>query len=117
MAAAGAPPVFSCRRCREVLFSKSDLVEHEPNPAHSFSHHRLMKEQSLGEAPVVTCSSFFLAEPQGWMKSDDVEGKIVCPKCSARVGSLKWAGGQCSCEFCARARVGLCVCVLCVFKS
>lgn len=27
----------------------------------------------------------------------DIEGKICCPKCSARLGSYNWAGAQCSC--------------------
>jgi hypothetical protein len=31
-------------------------------------------------------------------QSEDVEGKLVCPKCTTRVGSLKWAGTQCSCK-------------------
>ena len=29
--------------------------------------------------------------------SSDVEGKLCCPKCAVRVGTLKWAGSQCSC--------------------
>jgi hypothetical protein len=43
--------------------------------------------------------------------STDVEGKLSCPKCGARVGTLNWTGSQCSCAFwppiherCAAAR-------------
>jgi hypothetical protein len=38
--------------------------------------------------------------------SSDVEGKLNCPKCGTRVGVLKWAGAQCSCECRLRGSVG-----------
>jgi hypothetical protein len=47
------------------------------------------------------CTSFFLEEALQWMKAaaEDVEGKLTCPhgSCGARLGMLRWAGGQCSC--------------------
>ena len=51
------------------------------------------------------CTSLFLAEPAPWMAAvaGDVEGKLTCPgvrsgaRCGARLGTLRWAGGQCSC--------------------
>jgi hypothetical protein len=45
------------------------------------------------------CTSHFLAEAVQWMESasKDVEGRLSCPGCNARVGTLAWAGSQCSC--------------------
>jgi hypothetical protein len=45
------------------------------------------------------CTSFFLSDALQWMRSAsaDVEGKLVCYGCGARVGILKWQGSQCSC--------------------
>lgn len=43
------------------------------------------------------CSSYFLEGALDWMDASQVEGKLHCPKCGHRVGTLKWAGGQCSC--------------------
>jgi hypothetical protein len=45
------------------------------------------------------CTSIFLAEALKWMEeaSSDVEGKLLCYSCKARVGVIKWAGSQCSC--------------------
>ena len=32
------------------------------------------------------------------MDANEVEGKLVCPKCNGRVGSYNWSGNQCSCK-------------------
>jgi hypothetical protein len=50
-------------------------------------------------APSARCTSHFLAEAVQWMAeaSKDVEGKLNCPGCGARLGTLAWAGSQCSC--------------------
>jgi hypothetical protein len=118
MAALPPEDPFMCRRCRSTLFVRSQLATHEP-ARHSFSHRRLAKDrehgyaagvdgaaggegaEGTGGAGSVGCTSWFLAEPTAWMSTaaaGDVEGKINCFKCSARVGSLNWAGAQCSCE-------------------
>eukprot|EP00898_Chlorokybus_atmophyticus_P009152 jgi/Chlat1/9238/Chrsp99S08514 len=62
----------------------------------SFKWHK--QERSLS-ALGMQCSSYFL-EPMQWMagiNDGQVEGKLLCPKCSTRLGSYKWAGEQCSC--------------------
>ncbi|CAG8795916.1 28871_t:CDS:2 [Dentiscutata erythropus] len=56
------------------------------------------------------CSSYFV-EPLDWIFSEDnqndkeendkeeneLDGKIKCPKCKAKLGNYNWAGMQCSC--------------------
>lgn len=101
--------IYCCRRCREPLFRASMVTTHEVG-AHGFSYRRMKKEQrevasggggasagSGGEQHA--CTSIFVAEALKWMAiaAGDVEGKLLCPKCAVRVGSLDWAGSQCSC--------------------
>ena len=100
--------IYCCRRCRAPLFRPSLLAEHEVG-AHQFSYHRMQKgareiagggggASSAGEA-LPTCTSHFLSEALKWMAaaSADIEGKLLCPGCSVRVGTIAWAGSQCSC--------------------
>jgi hypothetical protein len=44
------------------------------------------------------CNLYFVASSLEWIQNtqsiDANEGKLQCPKCDAKVGSWKWAGGQ-----------------------
>lgn len=114
--------VYCCRRCRTPLFRPSHLSAHEPG-LHHFSYHRVSKDvanagdisqsgharlganpseiTALDEPSRPKCTSYFLEDSLQWMKDviGEVENKLTCPnkKCNARLGSLKWAGSQCSC--------------------
>lgn len=92
--------LFSCRRCRAPLFRAADLSEHEAGQ-HEFAYRRAEKSRRGGAAGTGDCTSYFLREPLRWMAgvatSGETEGKLACPKCATRVGSLRWAGMQCSC--------------------
>jgi len=83
---------FACRTCRTILFGQDQLEDPPHVPMlHSFgrksSHHS------------DTCKSLFLKEELPWMGDigSAVEGKFTCPKCSTKIGHIKWAGAQCSC--------------------
>lgn len=111
-AAEPAPPsppvydiVYGCMRCRCPLFRDVNIRSHEAG-VHDFTYHKRAKDRAHGTAasgvatePVITCSSHFLMEPLVWMQetSAAVEGKLACPKCASRVGTLNWSGTQCSC--------------------
>ena len=56
---------------------------------------RKHKRDGGSEAPV-SCSSHFLSEEAAWQLEQN-DGKLGCPKCSARLGSYCWSGAQCSC--------------------
>jgi dual specificity phosphatase 12 len=100
--------IYCCRRCREPLFRPSMVTSHEVG-SHNFTYHRTQKAAremagggggaSAGSEDRGVCTSLFLGEALKWMAStaSDIEGKLNCPKCGVRVGSLAWAGGQCSC--------------------
>ena len=113
-----AAVIYSCRRCRAALFRGSQLSTHELG-AHAFAAHRAAKDARAGAAGAgavaaaaaaaaaaadasAACSSLFLVEPVKWMAGSAggaaAEGKLACPGgCGARVGTLSWAGSQCSC--------------------
>ena len=116
--------VYCCQRCRRPLFAPEHVTSHEVGQ-HGFAFRRAAKERGAassvggsgcGDGGGVSeaaeagagCTSFFLSEALQWMEaaSSDVEGKLTCPKCAVRVGSVKWAGGQCSCEWRGRALEG-----------
>lgn len=78
---------YKCRKCRFLLFS-ADLIENHPRPSKA--------------SP--SCSSLFLCEPPDdhWLQpvvTADVNGKIHCPSCEAKVGTFNWSGSKCSCEY------------------
>jgi dual specificity phosphatase 12 len=92
-------PMYACRLCRTVLVGQNHLAEdHKPN-LHSFNkhHHRSPRGATLA---AVECQSLFCDESVlGWLSPNgkDVEGRLECPKCSAKLGHWNWAGAQCSC--------------------
>ena len=108
-----AAVIYSCRKCRAALFRGSQLSTHELG-VHAFAAHRAAKDARAGAAGAAAaaaaavmdaasaCTSLFLVEPVKWMAGSAggaaAEGKLACPGgCGARVGTLSWAGSQCSC--------------------
>jgi len=80
----------ACRMCRTVLFGKNHLVEHKQNQ-HSFNR----KKHNQNSCQSLFCNESVLE----WLSQEgqDNEGKLVCPKCSVKVGHWNWSGAQCSC--------------------
>jgi dual specificity phosphatase 12 len=80
---------FTCRRCGRLLFGEDDLEPHQGGK-HGFGWRR-----ERGAA----CGSFFVGEALAWMDGSlgGTENKVCCPKCRTKVGTVKWAGAQCSC--------------------
>ncbi|KAJ8934637.1 hypothetical protein NQ314_013236 [Rhamnusium bicolor] len=73
------PNVYRCKKCRRELASESNLLVH----------------QDKG----VNCKKIYFIEPMAWMNVTLVTcGKLLCPKCSAKLGSFSWIMGcQCPC--------------------
>lgn len=95
-----------CKRCRTILATDTDIEMHEAPDAES------RQSQFIKTAPnsrrIVsaveaskTCSHYFVDEPMSWMGAElekqDIEGKLCCPKCEAKVGGYSWKGSRCSC--------------------
>ncbi|KAF0531895.1 dual specificity protein phosphatase 12 [Gigaspora margarita] len=101
---------LKCKKCRRTLISNEDFVTHTQGSGQTaFSYNKrdnsyssMMKEK-YNSKPL--CSSYFI-EPLDWIFSEDkqsdkeeseLDGKIKCPKCKAKLGNYNWAGMQCSC--------------------
>jgi dual specificity phosphatase 12 len=91
---------YTCRKCGTVLCTSAQRLEHESSgETLPFGHHKSRKLGAPNSA-VGECTAVFLNSDSDlqWIgDTTSAEGKIQCPKCSARVGSFAWAGMQCSC--------------------
>lgn len=91
-------PVYRCRKCRRTLFRHSSILSHcVGSGAAAFSHKRPSAGQPAGEQS--QCTSYFI-EPVQWMDQallEVMDGQLLCPKCSSKLGSFNWYGEQCSC--------------------
>ncbi|XP_019084391.1 PREDICTED: probable inactive dual specificity protein phosphatase-like At4g18593 [Camelina sativa] len=95
--------MYQCKKCRRVLLCQEQVIEHTPGEADSEfddMFKNMFGEVNKNPGEVNQCTSIFV-EPLSWMNEameDDVsEGKLLCPKCQAKVGSFDWSGSYCSC--------------------
>ncbi|KAM6989731.1 dual specificity protein phosphatase 12 [Tautogolabrus adspersus] len=86
---------YRCRKCRRALFRSSSILSHPVGGGvQAFGH----KNISNG-AGNIQCTSYFI-EPVQWMEKallGVMDGQLLCPKCSSKLGSFSWCGDQCSC--------------------
>ena len=76
------------------------LESHEVGGGQAAFKPRKREQSKLGTP--LGCTSHFLmsdaaVESRLVLENDAHEGDIICPKCSARIGSFNWSGSQCSC--------------------
>ncbi|EOD07245.1 hypothetical protein EMIHUDRAFT_58637, partial [Emiliania huxleyi CCMP1516] len=83
---------YRCRKCRTPVFSAAMLETHEVGRGQAAF--RYGKRDAAPDAR--GCTSHFL-NPDATSTLTEIEGKICCPRCSARLGGYHWAGMQCSC--------------------
>ncbi|XP_035301296.1 dual specificity protein phosphatase 12 isoform X5 [Cricetulus griseus] len=92
--------LYKCRKCRRSLFRSSSILDHnEGSGPLAFAHKRTAPSLVLTTGSQAQCTSFFI-EPVQWMESTllgVIDGQLLCPKCSAKLGSFNWYGEQCSC--------------------
>lgn len=81
------PNVYKCRKCRRVLFNLGNVFGH--NRGEKFTWKDPVKD-SPGD--VQACTEKIFIEPLVWMKDvrTQTSGKLVCPRCSAKLGSYSW---------------------------
>ncbi|KAK6349040.1 tyrosine protein phosphatase yvh1 [Orbilia blumenaviensis] len=95
----GSEVELKCRKCRRTLALSKSFVDHyaASPPVASSSRDRMLEAVGLNKSK---CQHHFL-DPVVWMKAElekgEMEGKLECPKCSAKVGSYAWHGMKCSC--------------------
>lgn len=92
--------LYKCRKCRRSLFRHSSILDHsEGSGPIAFAHKRTALSSVLTTGNQAQCTSYFI-EPVQWMESallGVMDGQLLCPKCSAKLGSFNWYGEQCSC--------------------
>lgn len=73
------PNVYQCKKCRRVVAAESNLILHKDKAE--------------------ICRKAFFIEPLSWMDcTQNIEGKLLCPKCYGKLGSYSWVMGcQCPC--------------------
>ncbi|XP_010130221.1 PREDICTED: dual specificity protein phosphatase 12 [Buceros rhinoceros silvestris] len=92
--------LYRCRKCRRALFRSSSILSHtEGSGPTAFAHKRITDPaQRCGDGHE-KCTSYF-TEPVQWMEPallGVMEGQLLCPKCTSKLGSFSWRGEQCSC--------------------
>lgn len=95
-----------CKRCRHPLAGNDDVEPHD-QPGKDLKQAKFIKTAGWKRWVVLTeeasseCSHWFLPEPLEWMKSElgksEIEGKLHCEKCEAKVGGYSWQGLRCLC--------------------
>ncbi|XP_074839684.1 dual specificity protein phosphatase 12 [Carettochelys insculpta] len=92
--------LYRCRKCRRCLFRGSSILAHaEGSGPAAFVHKRITDPAQLCNDNEVKCTSYFI-EPVQWMEPallGVMEGQLLCPKCTSKLGSFSWRGEQCSC--------------------
>ncbi|KAK6526953.1 tyrosine protein phosphatase yvh1 [Arthrobotrys megalospora] len=93
----GGEMELKCRKCRRTLALSHSFVDHYAASPPVTSSSRLLAAVGMNKN---NCQHHFL-DPVVWMKPElekgEMEGKLECPKCSAKVGSYAWHGMKCSC--------------------
>ncbi|XP_071617130.1 dual specificity protein phosphatase 12 isoform X5 [Heliangelus exortis] len=92
--------LYRCRKCRRALFRSSSILSHEEGTGPTaFAHKRITDSARLSSDGREKCTSYF-TEPVQWMEPallGVMEGQLLCPKCTSKLGSFSWRGEQCSC--------------------
>ncbi|XP_053916971.1 dual specificity protein phosphatase 12 isoform X1 [Cuculus canorus] len=92
--------LYRCRKCRRALFRSSSILSHmEGSGPAAFAHKRITGSAQLRGGGREMCTSYF-TEPVQWMEPallGVLEGQLLCPKCTSKLGSFSWRGEQCSC--------------------
>ncbi|XP_044529865.1 dual specificity protein phosphatase 12 [Gracilinanus agilis] len=91
--------LYKCRKCRRSLFRSSSILDHSEGSGPAAFAHKKMAPLIMNTGDETKCTSYFI-EPVQWMESallGVMDGQLLCPKCSAKLGSFNWYGEQCSC--------------------
>ncbi|KAF3917731.1 hypothetical protein ABW20_dc0101068 [Dactylellina cionopaga] len=91
---------LKCKMCRRTLALSKSFVEHVAKPPATATSRGIAGSSASQPAPQAACQHFFV-DPIEWMRpeleKELLEGKLECPKCTAKVGSYAWQGMRCSC--------------------
>ncbi|KAB5519308.1 hypothetical protein DKX38_023627 [Salix brachista] len=90
-----AIPAYRCKKCRRVVASQENVVDHVPGEGEtSFEWSKQKSGNPFNKSDESECSSLFV-EPLKWMTAVEegaLEGKLCCAHCEARLGYFNWSG-------------------------
>lgn len=94
--------LYKCKKCRRPVFKSANALPHSPGKGETAFDWRAKLQSNSEQQPKSSsesCSRTINIEPMKWMESSilTLSGKILCPKCSAKLGSFTWLGEPCSC--------------------
>ncbi|XP_072985817.1 probable inactive dual specificity protein phosphatase-like At4g18593 isoform X2 [Typha latifolia] len=90
--------LYRCKKCRRIVASQENVIPHEKGAGEQCFKWK-KRDDRMATEKKLECSSIFV-EPLKWMQTvegGNVEEKLWCFGCKARLGSFNWAGMQCSC--------------------
>ena len=83
-------PSLYCKHCRKEIAQDIQLQEHEIGPGQkAFSY----RKRAQSNTQIDTCQTWFIQE---W-ETCEIQGKLNCPHCEAKLGFYDLSGAQCSC--------------------
>ncbi|XP_043276135.1 dual specificity protein phosphatase MPK-4 [Venturia canescens] len=114
------PTVYRCKKCRRIVASASNVLPHSPRERQIWRHVSTKRRDKSPKPAKITlpettkpeehkadtsatpelCNKTYFIEPLAWMPDivHNLEGKLNCPKCDAKLGSFSWISGcQCPC--------------------
>ena len=99
--------VYRCRKCRRILATSANIMEHDPLPrkkdsARAGNKFRSSRRDTVDDDSNDSEKCQIYIEAVTWMRNElekgELGGKLHCVSCDARVGKYSWKGMQCSCS-------------------
>lgn len=100
--------VYRCRKCRRILATSANVIEHIPLRGEEKATN-MRKKNSLSSSrrnvndfadSCMECHIY--VEAVSWMREElekgELEGKLLCIHCDTRLGKYSWRGMQCACS-------------------
>lgn len=90
------PVALKCRKCRSALVRQGSLLPHCPGESPGWCDGKWSGK--FGNFSLCTQGIYTL--PMAWMGdiTSQLQGKLMCPQCQAKIGSYSWVSGhQCPC--------------------
>jgi len=101
---------YRCSTCRRVLFCGNSVLRHlvpsfkrkladePPEPVVAGLVVKPVEDNE--EKNTVVCQRELFVEPIEWMRETllQMQSKLLCPKCNAKLGACSWLGVRCGCR-------------------
>ncbi|XP_050739682.1 dual specificity protein phosphatase MPK-4-like isoform X1 [Eriocheir sinensis] len=85
------PVAYKCRSCRLSVICLKSIIPHCPSKTPMWTDAKWTEK----EAELTLCDKGIFTFPISWMgdTTQTLQGKLLCPKCQAKLGSFSWCKG------------------------